>query len=238
MAFLILAVHYFLDPTFNPATGILNEEESRHAIKSLRILAGAELLIGDGKGNRYHTAVKLVGKKELVVDVLKTERFDCPTPKLTIAIAPTKNPSRFEWFLEKATELGVYRIIPIQTKRTERPRFKHDRAERIIHAATKQSMRTYIPILEKLTPIAEVFKMDSSLKLIAHCDEDDSKRMDIKDLIKGSAATEILILIGPEGDFTAEEINNAKENGFQPVLLGRNRLRTETAGVFAAAAFF
>jgi len=238
VAFLILTVHYFLDPTFNPVSGILNEDESRHAIKSLRIVAGSEILIGDGKGNRYHCEVKLVGKKELVVNILSTQTFECPLPKLTIAIAPTKNPSRFEWFLEKATELGVYRIIPMVSKRTERPRFKHDRAERIIHAATKQSMRTYLPILEQLTPISELFTLSNALKLMAHCDEADKDRIDIKDFLISNPSDNVLILIGPEGDFTPEEVEKAKANGFQPVVLGDNRLRTETAGVFAAAVLF
>ena len=229
-------MHYFLDIHFNPTTGILNEEETRHAIKSLRVNVGDEIVIGDGKGNRYHSSVKLIGKKEIIVDVLSTEVFNLPTPKLTIAIAPTKNPSRFEWFLEKATELGVYQIIPIETKRTERPRFKHDRAERIIHAATKQSIRAFAPVLERLTPISKVFEIDNSVKLIAHCDEN-SERIHISDFSKENAS-DILILVGPEGDFTAEEIEKAKENGFQPVILGENRLRTETAGVYAAAAFF
>lgn len=230
-------MHYFLDSDFDPNIGILCEEESRHALKSLRLALGDEILIGDGKGKRYTGAIKVIGKKELIVDVLSVENFEIPLPQLTIAIAPTKNPSRFEWFLEKATELGVYQIIPIETKRTERPRFKHDRAERIIHAATKQSMRAFIPILEHITPISRVLEMNHSIKLIAHCDEN-TKRVHIADFSRDNSARDILILIGPEGDFTSEEIQNAKENGFQPVILGQNRLRTETAGVFAAAAFF
>ena len=230
-------MHYFLDICFNPATGILNEEETRHAVKSLRVNVGDEILIGDGRGNRYRSSVTLIGKKEIIVAVLSTEKFHIPKPKLTIAIAPTKNPSRFEWFLEKATELGVYQIIPTETKRTERPRFKHDRAERIIHAATKQSMRAFTPILEQLTPIAKVLEMDTSLKLIAHCDEN-SERIHISDFSKQNVSNDILILIGPEGDFTPEEIAQAKESGFKAVALGENRLRTETAGVYAAAIFY
>ncbi|NEN25216.1 16S rRNA (uracil(1498)-N(3))-methyltransferase [Cryomorpha ignava] len=230
-------MHYFLDSAFDPNTGILHEEESRHAIKSLRLSVGDEILIGDGKGKRYTTAIKVIGKKELIVDLLSAENFEIPLPKLTIAIAPTKNPSRFEWFLEKATELGVYQIIPIETKRTERSRYKHDRAERIIHAATKQSMRAFTPVLELLTPISKVLKMEHSLKLIAHCDEN-TKRIELSDFSRKNSSNDILILIGPEGDFTPEEIDKSKEKGFQPVILGRNRLRTETAGVFAAAAFF
>lgn len=230
-------MHYFLDSDFDPNTGILCEEESRHAIKSLRIAVGDNILIGDGKGKRHETVIKVIGKKELIVDVLSTEDFEVALPRLTIAIAPTKNPSRFEWFLEKATELGVYKIIPIETKRTERPRFKHDRAERIIHAAAKQSMRAFTPALAELTSISKVLEMKIPLKLIAHCDES-TTRLHISDFAGKNAADEILILIGPEGDFTSEEIDKAKENGFHPVVLGRNRLRTETAGVFAAAAFF
>jgi|SRR5690554_372469 len=230
-------MHYFLDIHFNPTTGILNEEETRHAVKSLRINVGDEILIGDGKGKRYHSRVKLIGKKEIIAEVLSTESFTISDPKLTIAIAPTKNPSRFEWFLEKATELGVYQIIPTETKRTERPRFKHDRGERIIHAATKQSMRAYIPELKNLTPIAEVLNQAATLKLIAHCDENDD-RVELSEVLKTNSDQDTLILIGPEGDFTPEEIAQAKENGFRPVALGTNRLRTETAGVFAAGMFY
>lgn len=230
-------MHYFLDIHFNPATGILNEEETRHAVKSLRIVEGDQILIGDGKGNRFHSSVKLIGKKEIIVDVLSVEKFKISDLKLTIAIAPTKNPSRFEWFLEKATEMGVYKIIPIETKRTERPRFKHDRAERIIHAATKQSMRAYIPELKDLTPISEILNQADTLKLIAHCDENDD-RVELSQILKTQSAQDLLILIGPEGDFTPEEIAQAIENGFKPVALGENRLRTETAGVYAAAMFY
>jgi len=230
-------MHYFLDNDFTPATGVLNEEETRHAVKALRINVGDEIRIGDGKGNRYHSRINRIGKKEIVVDILSREVFELPFPKLTIAIAPTKNPSRFEWFLEKATELGVYQIIPIETKRTERVRFRHDRAERIIHAATKQSMRAFTPHLEKLTPISKVLEMDASLKLIAHCDEN-SERIQISKFSEKNSVEDILILIGPEGDFTSIEIEKAIENGFQPVEFGENRLRTETAGVFAAAVFY
>lgn len=230
-------MHYFLDIHFNPGTGILNEEETRHAVKSLRIIEGFEILIGDGQGNRYHCRVKLIGKKEIVVDVVSTEVFTPSATRLTIAIAPTKNPSRFEWFLEKATELGVYQIIPIQTKRTERPRFKHDRAERIIHAATKQSMRAFTPILKQLTPISKVMEMKSSVKLIAHCDEND-ERIELSTILNSASDQDVLILIGPEGDFTPEEIAAAKSSHFKPVALGKNRLRTETAGVYAAGVFY
>lgn len=226
-------MHYFLDPHFNPAQGILNEEESHHAIKSLRISAGEQIYIGNGKGKRYLTVVKYVNKNEIAVEVISTEEFSKPVKKVVLAVAPTKNPSRFEWFLEKATELGVFEIIPIHTAHTERPRFKHDRALRIIHAAAKQSMRAFIPVLHTITPLIDIYAIKADRKYIAHCNEK-FERKELRQVEKGNAG-DILILIGPEGDFSEEEITSAQNHGFTSVSLGQNRLRTETAGVFAAA---
>ncbi len=230
-------MHYFLDPSFDPLVGILNEVESRHALKSLRLKEGDEIEVGDGKGNYYSTQIKTVGKSEIILDVCKSDFFEIPSLQLTIAIAPTKNPSRFEWFLEKATELGVYEIIPIETTRTERPRLKLERAERIIHSATKQCQRKYLPKLHPFTRFKDILANQSELKLIAHCENDD-RRVEFSEVIRTASAKSVLILIGPEGDFSPDEINLALEAGFNPVSLGRNRLRTETAGVFAAASVY
>lgn len=230
-------MHYFLDPSFDPLVGILNEAESRHALKSLRLKEGDVIEVGDGKGNLYSSQIRTIGKSEIILDVLKTHSFEIPLPRLTIAIAPTKNPSRFEWFLEKATELGVYEIIPIETSRTERPRLKLDRAERIILSATKQCQRKHLPKLHSLTHFKDILKNKSEVKLIAHC-EADSERVEFADFLRSASAKSILMLIGPEGDFTHDEIKVALDSGFRPVSLGENRLRTETAGVFAAAAVY
>ena len=228
-------MHYFLDPSFDPLVGILNEAESHHALKSLRLKEGDTIEVGDGKGNLFSSQIKTIGKTEIILDVLKNDFFEIPSPRLTIAIAPTKNPSRFEWFLEKATELGVYEIIPIETSRTERPRLKLDRAERIVLSATKQCQRNYLPKLHPLTSFKDILENKSEVKLIAHC-EDDDRRVEFADFIRSASAKSILILIGPEGDFTPDEIKVAMDSGFNPVSLGKNRLRTEMAGVFAAAA--
>lgn len=227
-------MHYFLDINFDPATGILNKDESHHAIKSLRVAVGDHIAIGDGKGNKYLSAISEIKKDEIQVNIISTETIALSGKKLTIAIAPTKNPSRFEWFLEKATELGVYKIIPILAQNSERPRLKLDRAHRIIHAATKQTMRAHIPVLEELTPLASVFKSRYSKKYIAHCHSENER----ENLPFIETDEEIIILIGPEGDFSVDEVKLALENNFTPVVLGNNRLRTETAGIYVAAHFF
>lgn len=229
-------MHYFLDIDFDPATGILNEEESHHAVKSLRVVAGDKILIGDGRGRRFFSTVKHIGKKEIIVDIVREEVTETPKKTLTIAIAPTKNPSRFEWFIEKATELGVYQIIPLLTQHTERPRFKQDRAARIIHAAAKQSMRAFIPHLAELTPFADVMALKHTQKLIAHC-HTDTHRVELSSLNQIPKG-EIMVLIGPEGDFSIPEVKLAEKNGYTPIGLGPNRLRTETAGVYVAAQFY
>lgn len=230
-------MHYFLDPDFEPEKGELNEAESRHAIKSLRLVEGDQIAIGDGGGNLFSTRIRSISKSSLEVDILEAEFREAPKPKLTIAIAPTKSPSRFEWFLEKATELGADEIIPIMSQRSERPRFKTDRALRILLAATKQCRRAHLPVLKALTPFSEMLTTESPASYIAYC-ETDTKRMDFVEAIRESDSEHICILIGPEGDFTDDEVREARARGFQPVQLGANRLRTETAGVFAAAAVY
>lgn len=228
-------MRYFLDTEFHPVNGILNAEESRHAIKSLRVKIGDTISIGNGQGQRHRAEIFSIGKDKVEVRVLNTELIEKPKQMLTIAMAPTKNISRFEWFLEKATEMGIGGIVPMLTKRTERPRLKQDRAERIAHAAAKQSLQPYIPELAELTPFEEIIKTDAEAKFIAHC-EADQERTSVSDAINSfDSDGECLILIGPEGDFTPEEIEIAKAAGFTPIDLGAHRLRTETAGVFCAA---
>jgi 16S rRNA (uracil1498-N3)-methyltransferase len=226
-------MHYFLDPTFNPEKGILSEGESRHALKSLRLTSGNSLIVGNGRGNKYSCIVQSVDKNQLNLVVQSTEIFEPAEQKLSIALPPTKKPSRFEWFLEKATELGVDEIIPMQTARTERPRIKHERLEKILHAATKQSLRAYIPVLHPLRSFDEALSVPAGKRLMAHCEEGPKESLSEAVQTKNRS---ILILIGPEGDFTSDEITLAHENGFQVIDLGPNRLRTETAGVYCVAA--
>lgn len=227
-------MHYFLDSTFDPGVGSLNPFESRHAAKVLRCSVGDEIEIGDGRGNRFLARINSVSNESVKVEVMQSKLVEIGLPILTIALAPTKNATRFEWFVEKATELGVHGFIPLQSKRTERPRFNQSRTEKIILAAAKQSGRSHLPLLHGLTPFEQVLEVESDSKYIAHCEEEEARRMFVNE-VGMRTAKRILILIGPEGDFTPEEISAATRSGFTPVSLGKNRLRTETAGIYAAA---
>jgi 16S rRNA (uracil1498-N3)-methyltransferase len=225
-------MHFFLDPSFDKNQCLLNEEESRHASRVLRLKEGDEITIGDGKGACYTAAIRSISKGKVRVDIVNEKTIDPPTHPLRIAIAPTKNLNRFEWFLEKATEMGVDEIIPLQTSRTLRPRIKQERAERIVLTATKQSQRAYLPIIAPLTPYFEFIADQSNSGYIAHCEED-LTRVGVSELRNTRPS---LILIGPEGDFSKEEIAEAEKNGFMGLELTHHRLRTETAGIFALAA--
>ncbi|MFN2429570.1 MAG: 16S rRNA (uracil(1498)-N(3))-methyltransferase [Cryomorphaceae bacterium] len=226
---------YFLNTSFDINAPQLNEDEGRHAIKSLRLDVGDEILVGDGRGNRYTCRITGVDKKKTSLSVIETETFKKPESRLTIAIAPTKNPSRMEWFAEKATEMGVDEIIPIQTSRTERPRLKADRMERIVLAASKQSRRSFIPVIRSLTPFQDLEKETFDSKIIAHC-EDGMPKVSLAEILSIKSG-KVLIAIGPEGDFTRDEIEHALQNRYSAADLGSQRLRTETAGIYSAAVF-
>ena len=227
-------MHYFLDPDFIPSNGQLCEEESHHATRALRLSKGDQLLLGTGKGQIYTCTIAEVGKKTLHLEVLSEQIVGAPAPSIHLAIAPLKNTSRFEWFVEKATEIGADTIIPLLTHRTERPRLNTDRIQRLILAATKQSNRAWIPQLAPLTNFDEVIKNSKGLKLIAHC-EDSYSRKPLRHCLPSGVPDSILIIIGPEGDFTPEEIETAYHRGFAGCDLGSNRLRTETAGIFCVS---
>jgi len=233
--FFIFLMFYFLNTNFDTNDPQLNEEEGKHALKALRLNLGDKILVGNGNGVQYTCQIAGIDQKKTTLVIENTEKFDKPNTRLCIAIAPTKNPSRMEWFVEKATEMGVDEIIPIQTSRTERPRLKTDRLERIVLAAAKQSRRAFIPNLRELTPLEALGEEASDLRIIAHC-EDGTPKKSLEELLK-NASGKVLIAIGPEGDFTKSEINHALEKGFSAGHLGAQRLRTETAGVFSAAAF-
>ena len=226
----------FFDPQFDPASQTLrlDPDEARHALKVLRLAAGDTISITDGRGNLYtcriDAADRRTGELTLRTESVETE---CGRPpyRLTMAVAPTKNIDRFEWFLEKATEVGVSEIIPIETARSERRALKPERAAKVIAAAVKQSLKCYCPKLHELTPFAELLSMPfAGRKFIAHCDAGGERRF-LGDLLQ--AGDDAMVLIGPEGDFSPEEIAAALAHGFLPVTLGHQRLRTETAAVVA-----
>jgi len=211
----------------------LPEEESKHCIRVLRMSIGDELHITDGKGTMYRCKIVDDNVKRCMVEVIETQHEYEKLPyQLTIAIAPTKNIDRLEWFLEKATEVGITQIYPIECDHSERRQLKDDREQKVITSAVKQSLKAYHPILHPLTPVRKLMTMPfDGDKFIAHCNQELGTREYLGKLIQKGGNT--LILIGPEGDFSPEEITFALQNGFKAISLGRERLRTETAAVVA-----
>jgi 16S rRNA (uracil1498-N3)-methyltransferase len=207
-----------------------DKEESKHIIKVLRKRGGDIIHITNGKGYLFHSEITLESEKKCEVRIIKIDAFEARKYNLHIAIAPTKMNDRLEWFLEKATEIGIDEISLILCDHSERKTFKIDRAEKIIQAAMKQSNQFYLPKINEPIPFSDfISKETNSSKFIAHCEEDK------KDLFKNGFQPNqnILILIGPEGDFSTKEITLALKNNFIPVSLGNTRLRTETAGIVA-----
>lgn len=212
----------------------LDETESRHVGTVLRKNVGDEIYVFDGKGSLYKATIATIGKREVAVHISALHAQDNQdTPKLHIAIAPPKNLDRFEWFAEKVTEIGITEITPIICRHSERKELKNERIDKILLSAAKQSMKYTLPQLNEAVPIAKfLMQMNDAEKYIAYCDE---KSVHLKALYtKGKDA---LILIGPEGDFTAEEVALAEKQGFKTVSLGKARLRLETAGIYAATVF-
>ena len=213
----------------------LSEEESKHGVRVLRLATGDAIHLTDGRGSLYHGRVVDDHPKRCEVEIERVEEQFEPLPySLTMAVAPTKNNERYEWFLEKATEVGVDCFIPLETEHSERRTFKGERSEKVIISAMKQSIKAYKPTLKPLTAFKELIATPfEGRKLIAHCDAEQTatgKRYLASTLKRGERA---LILIGPEGDFSKEEIRLAVEAGYEEISLGTQRLRTETAAVVA-----
>ena len=208
-----------------------DKTESRHIVKVLRKKDGDALHITNGKNELFTVKIILANDKRCLVEIVKTEVKPKPwSYKLHIAIAPTKNNDRLEWFLEKATEIGIDEITPIICSNSERTVLKTDRLEKIVQSAIKQSLKFVLPKLNEPIKFSDFINQEFEGDLfIAHCEE-----LDKKSFAKTvQPTTNILILIGPEGDFTPTEIEKAVAKKFTPVTLGESRLRTETAGVVA-----
>ncbi len=221
----------FYDPEISGDFHVLNEEESKHCTKVLRLGNGDEIYLTDGRGNMYRTEIMELHQKKTILKILETfHEYGKKSYSLQIAIAPTKNTDRLEWFIEKATEIGIDEISPVICKNSERKFIKTDRLNRIAEAAMKQSYKAYHPIINEQTDFVKFIKqsLNYEQKFIAHCEEESEKIYLGKLLKKNSSA---IVLIGPEGDFNPQEIEIAKAAGFIPVSLGESRLRTETAGV-------
>ena len=210
----------------------LNSEESKHITKSLRKKEGDVLNFTDGKGNLLIAEIISSDLRKTRVKVIeKIGKEKGHNYYLHIAIAPTKNMDRFEWFLEKATEIGIDEITPIICDRSERKVVRTERCNKILLSAMKQSLKFHKPKLNESISFTDFIKKDlEGSKYIAHCEK--SEKIELKDK---ETEKKILILIGPEGDFSPTEIEEADNNNYQAISLGNNRLRTETAGVVAVA---
>lgn len=206
-----------------------SKEESRHITKVLRKQPQDVLVLTDGKGNQYHGLLEILNSKSCGVRITKVIPVTADPYKLHIAIAPTKNMDRLEWFVEKATEIGIHQITPILCHRSERKTIKHERLHKIAVSAMKQSMGAYLPQINPLTTFDDAVQKAQGMCAIAHCHDSQ------KDLLKSIENTHknIHIFIGPEGDFTDDEIAFALSNSFIAVSLGHKRLRTETAALTA-----
>jgi len=210
------------------------ENEVRH-LRVLRKKPGDVVMCTDGLGTRAECVVADASPKKFLLEIKKVETITRPQPQLTLAVSPLKNPDRFEWLVEKCTESGVGTIVPIMCERTESSLKKSDRLQRIIQAATIQSLQYYMPELGQPMRFSEFLKLYAAKsKLIAWCD-DVPKTPILSALHEGD---DTIILIGPEGDFTKEEFDAAIAAKYQAISLGQNRLRTETAAVLAAQAFY
>ena len=218
----------------------LDAEESRHAVRVLRLREGDELNVTDGKGNLYICRIITADDRACAVEAAAQE-FSIFNSQFSIhlAVAPTKNPSRMEWLVEKAVEIGVSEITLLNCDHSERSFLKTDRLEKIAISAMKQSLHTVLPEIHPAVKLSDwltshLSPFTSHLKFIAHC-EADKPRTPLATAMK--PGEDAVVLIGPEGDFSEEEIALALDCGFQPVSLGPSRLRTETAALYAVTAF-
>lgn len=214
---------------------VLDEQESRHCVKVLRTKIGEKVHAVDGIGGFYEAELLEDDHRKCVLSVLSRSEDFHPLPyDLHIGIAPTKSIDRFEWFLEKATEIGISSITPLLCERSERKVLRLDRLEKVIISAMKQSMKAHKPVLNQPAALKEWLKQDDAeTRLIAHCDEGSKEN-----LWQMKLSESVKLAIGPEGDFSRSEIDLAAGNGFSAVSLSSYRLRTETAGIIACSAVY
>ena len=224
-------MNLFYTPDISSEIYTLSEDESKHIIRVLRLKKGSFISLTNGTGTFYQVEIIDDNAKRCTVKVAEiNENVGRREFKLHIAIAPTKNIERFEWFLEKATEIGIDEITPIICRNSERGVIKTERLNKVLVSAMKQSLKAYCPKLNEPIQFSNFLKNQTSPnKFIAHCA--DGEKFSLKEKYK--SGSDSLILIGPEGDFSPEEIKSAINSGFQEIHLGNSRLRTETAGVVA-----
>ena len=216
----------------------LGEEDSKHCVKVLRMGEGDTIEVVDGNGTLYTCRITMAHPKRCAVEV--TERMQQPPHwghRIVLGVAPTKNLDRIEWLVEKCVEMGVDRIIPLRCHNSERTVLKTERLKKIMVSAMKQSLKATLPLLDEMTPLAQVLAEPfEGTRCIAYCDEQlpRGQRLTLTGIYR--PGQDVMVLIGPEGDFSPEEVQAARDAGFMPVTLGESRLRTETAGMMAVAA--
>jgi 16S rRNA (uracil1498-N3)-methyltransferase len=207
---------------------LLDEDTRRHVVTVLRMQAGSQLMLMDGKGLAANVVVEQADKKILRVSISEKKSYPQPISKTILAISLLKNTSRFEWMLEKVTEIGLTDVVPIISERTEKIHFREDRMRQIIISAAIQSKQMWMPVLHAPKKFEELIANSTGTsKFIANCLSGEKKTLSRQD-------EDSLLLVGPEGDFTSSEIELALQHSFIPVSLGESRLRTETAGVVGA----
>ena len=213
----------------------LPEEESQHCVKVLRMKAGEHIHIIDGVGGLYEAEIIEAHPKRTQISIISEQHeYGCRPFRLHLAVAPTKNIDRFEWFVEKATEIGFDELTPLCCRYSERKVIKPERIEKILVSAAKQSLKAYVPRLNPMTTFKDFINSSSLLTphsslFIAHCYDQPKQHL----FNACQSGGDVIVMVGPEGDFSEEEVELALRNSFQAITLGESRLRTETAGVVA-----
>lgn len=222
-------MHTFFVPGAEHHEVPLSEEEAGHALRVLRLKQGDRVRLVDGKGVRAEAELHIVGRHAANARIIERTRVPRERPcSVHLAVAPTKHIDRFEWLLEKATEIGVDRITPVITARTERQHLRPDRMEKVLIAAMKQSQRAWLPVLDAPLPLRDLYGHAATQRFFGWCEGEHAALMQVY-----TPTSDALVLIGPEGDFTAQEADELRNAGFRAVSLGGARLRTETAALAA-----
>lgn len=227
----INCMRYFFEDLISDKEMLLSDESAKHIVRVLRMQVGDKLILTDGKGTKARAQIIETSKTKCKVFIEELQHHEQHPSNVSLGISFTKNSARMEWLFEKATEIGIKEIFPMLTNRTERTKLKRERYEKIFVSAMLQSQQSFVPLLHNPIAFDELIKKEYNQKLIAHC-EVGLERMEINHC-QPSAFKSQLILIGPEGDFTSQEIEAALQQNFKSVSLGKNRLRTETAGLVA-----
>lgn len=220
------------------STLTLPESDSGHCVRVLRMKEGDEISVIDGRGTRFSCRLTDAHSKHAKVEIVSSQSIPLPwQSRLTVAVAPTKSLDRMEWLVEKLTEIGINRFIPVLCRHSERKELKVERIEKIAVSAMKQSLKAFKPEILPMTPIDKLLEMTATAdgqKFIAYCDDCFERKLLAREIVP---STDMTLLIGPEGDFTSDEVAASINAGYVPVTLGDNRLRTETAALVGADTF-